>query len=262
MKRVLLVSAFLLALCIPSSAQFNGCAAGFCAPKVTGGGPSGWCAAIPQSGLVNCWPFDSTYTTSSAATDPISGSNLTLANITLNGSGPTGSANLNNAIVCNGSTSHGDNTSGPSTKTMLSGSAWTINFWVNGPFNGNGSRMVANDHTDNDNAGFEFYNTGTSQVSLDLGTGSANTFVNVGGLTSSTWTMITFVLSSGTVTQYVNGSSLGTTSFTPPVTSGSNQVGVCYNPAYNGDFAAFKMAGIAWWNVALSSVQIATMNGL
>jgi hypothetical protein len=52
-------------------------------------GVTGWCSKIPQSGLVNCWPFDSTYTTSSTATDPIGGKNATLTNVTLNGSGPS-----------------------------------------------------------------------------------------------------------------------------------------------------------------------------
>lgn len=35
MKRMLLIAMFTFALCVPASAQFNGCPAGFCAPKST-----------------------------------------------------------------------------------------------------------------------------------------------------------------------------------------------------------------------------------
>src|SRR5271155_1678842 len=117
MRKLLL---FLIALasiafgvCSPASAQVGALGFPGPGPRVSSGG-SGWCGLIPQSGLTNCWPFDTAHTTSSAATDLIAGSNLTLTSITLNGSGP--SSNLNNAIDCNGTTSHGDNTSGPSTK--------------------------------------------------------------------------------------------------------------------------------------------------
>ena len=38
MKRLILLAALLLGLCVPSSAGFNGCPEGFCSPKTVGGG--------------------------------------------------------------------------------------------------------------------------------------------------------------------------------------------------------------------------------
>jgi hypothetical protein len=105
------LAAIVLGVCSPASAQMPAnVRAVILDPlfkKAGGGAVTGWCAAIPQSGLVNCWPFDNTYTTSSLATDPVGGNSATLSNVTLAGSGPTGSPNLNNAGVFNGTNSTG-----------------------------------------------------------------------------------------------------------------------------------------------------------
>jgi hypothetical protein len=37
----------------------------------TGGGVTGWCSLVPQTGLTHCYPFDTTYTTTTLATDPV-----------------------------------------------------------------------------------------------------------------------------------------------------------------------------------------------
>jgi hypothetical protein len=111
-------------------------------------GFSGWTGLIPQSGLVSAWPFDTAYTTTGTATDPVGGKNATLTAVTLNGSGPT--THLNNAGGFNGSSSTGITTlAGPSTANF------TISFWLWQSSIVSGQRSMANSHTDADFSGFQ-----------------------------------------------------------------------------------------------------------
>jgi hypothetical protein len=216
-------------------------------------GVSGWCGLIPQSGLVNCWPYDTAHTTSGTATDVIGSKNSTQTNVTLNGSGP--STNLNNAIVCNGTSSRGD-----TALANLPTAAFSLVMWVNTSTTANG-RIIANDHTDNDNNGFEV-NVSTSNTVLYLGNGTTAVPTGTGGFSAATWTMITYTYDGTTVRAYVNATTGGTASFTGPVSAGTNNVSFCVNPSYNGDWYPGMIAGVAIFNRALSAGEVTTINGL
>lgn len=175
------------------------------------GGVSGWAGLIPQSGLVNAWPFDSTYTTSSLATDPIGGKNATLTSVTLNGSGP--GTNLNNAAVFTGSTPSGGLTS----LTTYPTTALTVSLWVkpNSGMGGN-ARPIAVGNPGSQ--GWDLYlNLGSSSYWV-FGNGSGATLVGAQkNLTAGSWIMLTATFSGSTITTYGNGSSYSSGSFTGPI---------------------------------------------
>lgn len=222
-------------------------------------GASGWCSLIPQSGLVNCWPMDTANTTvvagSGTATDVIGGKNATLSNMSpLNGSGP--SANLNNAIVCNGTSSRGD--------TSLAGmptAAFSVVMWVNTSSAANG-RAMANDHTDNDNKGFQAI-VG-AQALLWLGNGTSASNASAGAISSATWTMASWTYDATNIKGYKNATLNATIPFTGPVaaSAGAVPISFCVNPAYNGDWYPGMIAGVAIYNRALTSGELTTINGL
>lgn len=228
------------------------------------GGLTGWCSLVPaQANLTHCWPWDSTYTTSSTAQDPVGGSNATLTSVTLAGSGP--SIHLNNSGVFNGTSSIG----ATSLAQGLTGTTWTLNIWT----------MITTNVTGNQRAmanccpacggpadGWEFeqppYN-GTGVIDLGNGTNDVSVAVGVAP-TVSTWYMYTITYSNGAVTTYLNGSSNSSGTLT-----GGGSLGACsfnvafgYNPSFSGGYFPGNLAGVAMWNTVLSGPQIATLHGL
>jgi hypothetical protein len=202
---------------------------------------------------VAAWPFDTTYTTTSVATDPIGEKNATLTAVTLNGSGST--THLNNAGVFNGTSSTGITTlAGPSTATF------TISFWLSQTAF-TGGRSIANSHTDADNNGFQFLGAGGFQVG-DFGNGSSKTTVNFGAPTTSAWHMFTITYDGVNLLGYVDGVAGSPTAFTGPMTNGVANLAFGFNPAYSGDFWAGMMAGVAIWNRALTSGEVASIAAL
>jgi hypothetical protein len=253
-KRLIAASVLLGLLCLPALAFWQSRDSNYNQSIVSGGGGvTGWCSLIPQGGLVNCWPFDSTYTTTSTATDPIGGKNATLTNVTLNGSGP--STNLNNAAVCNGTSSHGD-----TALSNLPTTAFSLVVWVNRA-GAIGNRIMADDHTDSDFKGFQVRDNGGT-VFLDTGNGTTTTATDSNAITTNTWTMLTWTYSGTTVTPYTNTTAGTAGSFTGPIAAPTNNTSFCFNPAYSGDFYAGKLAGVAIYNRPLTSGEVATINGL
>jgi hypothetical protein len=189
----------------------------------------------------------------SVATDPIGEKNATLTAVTLNGSGST--THLNNAGVFNGTSSTGITTlAGPSTATF------TISFWLSQTAF-TGGRSIANSHTDADNNGFQFLGAGGFQVG-DFGNGSSKTTVNFGAPTTSAWHMFTITYDGVNLLGYVDGVAGSPTAFTGPMTNGVANLAFGFNPAYSGDFWAGMMAGVAIWNRALTSGEVASIAAL
>lgn len=226
-----------------------------------GGGVTGWCSLIQQSGLTNCWPWDSTYTTTGTAQDPIGGKNATLTSVTLNGSGP--GTHLNNAGVFNGTTSHGDTTG---TTTLLTGSTWTLVMWTNFNIAGaSGNRLMANDHTDSDHNGFQVAKGSSNCVSSDIGNGTTDNGTTTASNCPATtaWHCLAWTYSGGTLTPYLDGTAGTTAALTGPVTSGSNSMSFGFNPSYSGDFYNGMLAGVAiYGSTALTSGQVSTLCGI
>jgi hypothetical protein len=223
---------------------------------------AGWASLIPQPGLVAAWPFDAANSTSSLVTDPIGGFNATMSNFSLNGSGPTGSPNLNNAGVFNGTTSEGDTTG---TASLLTTSNFTFSMWFNPGNMGGQPRLIANDHTDSDNNGFQIYATNNVSVGLQVGNGSSTQHVdNTGGvINTGTWYMLTWTYDGTTLTCYQNGTSPNTGSFSGPVTIGSNPFTFGRDPAFGGaGFYDGLIAGVALWNRVLSGAEISDIFAL
>jgi concanavalin A-like lectin/glucanase superfamily protein len=221
------------------------------AAKKSGGG-GGWCSLIPQSGLVNCWPFDTANTTTSVATDVTGGKNATLTNVTLNGSGP--STNLNNAGVFNGSSSNGT-----TTLANVPTAAFSIVTWVKPTVVATGGRYMANCHTDADNNGIQLENSST-WVSFF---GNGTTFAADSTNTSSTaWAMVTWTYDGTTITSYLGSASQNTNTLTGPSTGCATNIAFGFNPAYSGDFFGGLIAGVAIYNRALTSGEVTTINGL
>jgi hypothetical protein len=221
-----------------------------------GGGVTGWCSLVPQTGLTHCYPFDTTYTTTTLATDPVGAANATLSNVTLAGSGP--SANLNNAGVFTGSSSGGLSTfAGPS------GTAFSIVVWVKPANTTAGPRVLTNCHTDSDSNGFQVSLFSSSQFNISIGNGTTFTSVTTSGtFSTTTWTMLTLVFSGSTLTSYVGSTASGTTTLTGSVTTCGTNVGFGYAPSYGGDFYTGQIAGTAFYNRALTGTEVTTINGL
>ena len=228
--------------------------AGLGIPVASGGGVTGWCGAIPQTGLVNCWPFDSTYTTTSVATDPIGGKSATLTNVTLNGSGP--SSNLNNAGVFNGTSSNG-----VTTLVNVPTATFSLVIWLNSPLVLN-NRPIANCHTDSDNNGIKLTYFGSGEFLFYIGNGTSNKAAVSNVVTANTWNMFTWTYDGTTLTNYTGTSVGGTNTMAGPLTNCVTDIAFGYNPAYSGDWYSGKIAGVAIYNTSLSSGQVATINGL
>jgi hypothetical protein len=222
-------------------------------PRIVASGPSGWAGLIPQSGLVNAWPFDNTYTTSSVATDPIGGKNAALTSVTLNGSGP--STNLNNAGVFNGTSSTG--------LTALAGlqtAVFTVSIWLY-TASALAKRPMASDNPGT--VGFDFIVYTGATSSFVVGNGSTNANVGIANMSASSWTMLTITYDGTNFVAYQNGTSFGGGgTLTGLVTNSGNNVAFGFNPAYSGDYWPGKIAGVAIWNRALSSGEVSSVFAL
>lgn len=255
MTRFLLIVLTWFVLTASASAQMTLTGAGG-TPKPATSGISGWCGLISQSGLQNCWPFDTAHTTTAVATDVVGGENATLANVTLAGAGP--GANLNNAGVFNGSSSIG-----ATSLANLPAAAFTLVLWVKAGTTG--GRIMANDHTDEDNKGFQIiYSPGSpNNVTGNFGNGATNTNNAANPVPTNTWTMVSFTYDGTTVASYIGSTFVGNVGpMAGPIAAGTNNIAFGYNPAYSGDYFAGSIAGIAIWSRELSSAEISAIAGL
>lgn len=240
----------------PASAQLAG-GLMFPGPGTPASAGGGWCSLIPQSGLVNCWPFDTANTTTSVATDVKGGNSFTLTSVTLNGSGP--STNLNNAGVFNGTSSHGNVISAFKQLPQPNSS---LVIWVN-PTSMGGKRVLATDNpSGGSNNGFQIYGNNSVAISAELGNGTTMAVANPGIVPTSSWTMLSYTYNGTTITPYLNSTAGTPVTLAGPATNGSTNLGVGYNPSYSGDFFPGMIAGIAIYNRVLSSSEVTAINGL
>lgn len=222
-------------------------------------GGTGWCGLVPvQGSLVNCWPFDTAHSSSATVQDVTGGKNATMSNFSLVGSGP--STNLNNAGSFNGTSSIGT-----TTLANLPTSAFTLNIWLNpNSGGGGGNRPLANCHPASNSEGFELLAGGSgNQATLYIGNGTLNVQAVTGGsLTAGSWSMVTFAYNGATLTPYLNASAGTPGALTGPLVNCSTDVAFGYDPAYSGDYYNGYIAGVAFWNTALTGAQITTLHGL
>jgi hypothetical protein len=224
---------------------------------------TGWCGLIPQSGLVNCWPYDTANLTSGTATDVIGGNNSTQTNVAVNGSGP--SSHLNNAgSFVAGSSSHGLTTL--STFPAAPNSAFSIVIWLKPGLVNSSQRPIANSHTDTDDKGFQLkFNGASNNLQFQMGnsSGNANTILTTNAVTQSAWQMFTFTYDGTTsLAGYQGTTAIGPASSTGGDSPGTANLGFGYNPAYSGDYYTGLIAGVAIYNRVLTSGEVTTINGL
>lgn len=125
---------------------------------------------------------------------------------------------------------------------------------------------MANDHTggaDNNGISF-FYGSGNQNMNNEIGNGTAsiNASTSASTFPVNAWTMATVTYDGTSAISYSGTTARSTFTLAGPIATPTNPLGFCYNPEYSGDFFAGKIAGIAIYNRARSSSEIATINGL
>ena len=141
-----------------------------------------------------------------------------LTSVTFGGSGAT------SALVFNGTTSL-VNLGTPSGGNVTT--SWTVESWIRPTTSGEGSAGRVYQHSTGSLLGFICSLSGTSPANLRLDTYPANTSVTLQNcVTLNTWQQVVWAFSAGSVTFYVNGSSVGTSSITSPSSyTGSDYIG-------------------------------------
>lgn len=142
-----------------------------------------------------------------------------LTSVTFGGSGAT------SAIVFNGTTSlvNLGSTNGGNVTT-----AWTLESWIRPTTTGEGSSGRVYQHSTGSLTGFICSLSGTSPGNLRLDTYAVSGFSAVlsNCVTLNTWQQVVWAFSPGSVTFYVNGASVGTSSITSPSSyTGSDFIG-------------------------------------
>lgn len=159
------------------------------------------------AGSGNTWLDLSAYSNSGA-----------LTSVTFGGSGAT------SAIVFNGTTSlvNLGSTNGGNVTT-----AWTLESWIRPTTTGEGSSGRIFQHSSGSLTGFICSLSGTSPGNLRLDTYPASTSAVLSNcVTLNTWQQVVWAFSPGSVTFYVNGASVGTSSITSPSSyTGSDFIG-------------------------------------
>lgn len=160
------------------------------------------------AGSGNTWLDLSAYSNSGA-----------LTSVTFGGSGAT------SAIVFNGTTSlvNLGSTNGGNVTT-----AWTLESWIRPTTTGEGSSGRVYQHSTGSLTGFICSLSGTSPGNLRLDTYAVSGFSAVlsNCVTLNTWQQVVWAFSPGSVTFYVNGASVGTSSITSPSSyTGSDFIG-------------------------------------
>lgn len=142
-----------------------------------------------------------------------------LTSVTFGGSGAT------SALVFNGTTSL-VNLGTPSGGNITT--SWTLESWIRPTTSGEGSAGRVYQHSTGSLTGFICSLSGTSPANLRLDTYAISGFNAVlsSCVTLNTWQQVVWAFSAGSVTFYVNGSSVGTSSITSPSAyTGSDYIG-------------------------------------
>ncbi len=186
--------------------------------------------------------------------------------------GPVSCDTSNGALAFNGLPSpNGTYVSTPvpnPTGTQFSVVAW---FKFSG-YTGN-PRVVANDHTDCTDRGFQLaVNSGGASGFFDVGNGTGQPQLTCGGtgggmaywsshqLTTGTWYFYAGTYNGSSVVAYINGQQVASAPYsggaiaTPACSCG---VSLGYNPSYAGDFVDGQLADVAIWDsAALTGSQV------
>jgi hypothetical protein len=160
------------------------------------------------AGSGNTWRDLSAYSNSGA-----------LTSVTFGGSGAT------SAIVFNGTTSV-VNLGTPNGANVTT--AWTLESWIRPTTTGEGSAGRVYQHSTGSLTGFICSLSGTSPGNLRLDTYAVSGFSAVlsNCVTLDAWQQVVWAFSPGSVTFYVNGASVGTSSITSPSSyTGSDFIG-------------------------------------
>jgi hypothetical protein len=142
-----------------------------------------------------------------------------LTSVTFGGSGAT------SALVFNGTTSL-VNLGTPNGANVTT--AWTLESWIRPTTSGEGSAGRVYQHSTGSLTGFICSLSGTSPANLRLDTYAVSGFNAVlsSCVTLNTWQQVVWAFSAGSVTFYVNGASVGTSSITSPSAyTGSDYIG-------------------------------------
>jgi hypothetical protein len=142
-----------------------------------------------------------------------------LTSVTFGGSGAT------SALVFNGTTSL-VNLGTPNGGNVTS--SWTLESWIRPTTSGEGSAGRVYQHSTGSLTGFICSLSGTSPANLRLDTYAVSGFNAVlsSCVTLNSWQQVVWAFSAGSVTFYVNGAAVGTSSITTPSSyTGSDYIG-------------------------------------
>ena len=180
--------------------------------------------------------------------------------VTFGQPGPIAAAPQDTAALFDGSTGHVNTTFNPT-------GSISVLAWLNlaGLSQNGDPRIVANDHTDADNAGFELlYNRIAGDVpTFYVGNGTGNTAATgSAALPTSGWLMLVGTYDESTVRLYLDGDLLDSQPLSGPMTAGTKGVAIGFDPAYSGDYTHGSIAEVAIFPYALSAAQISQLYSL
>ena len=147
-------------------------------------------------------------------------------------------------------------------------SALTVAVWFNaanlqgipGMGGGGNPRLVANSHTDVDNAGFQLmFNSGGASGFFDVGNGTAEGRASWSQqLVAGTWYHYVGVYNGATVSAYLNGVQVASTAFAGgAIAAGTGpDINIARNPTYAGDYFIGAIYDVRIYNLALSAAEI------
>ncbi len=139
-------------------------------------------------------------------------------------------------------------------------SAITVSAWIK-PSNvgaGDNPRIVANDHTDSDNKGFQLmYNNGGATGFFDVGNGSAEGRATWSQqLVNGKWYLYTGVYDGSHVYAYINGVQVASSTLTGSIAASGVDVNIGRNQAYAGDYFPGTVDDVHMYNRALSATDV------
>jgi len=218
------------------------------------GMPAAFAHADITSNLTAWWKFDEG-SGSTAVDSSGSGKNGNETNSPSYVAGKIGA----HALSFNGSTSYVDIPSLTVTYSAFTVSAWIKPSNIN---NGDNPRIVADDHTDSDDKGFQLmYNNGGATGFFDVGNGTTEGRATWSQqLANGTWYLYTGVYDGSYVYAYINGVLVATTSYSGgAIAAGSVDVNIARNAQYSGDYFPGAIDEVRIYNRALSSTDVAQL---